>query len=211
MPVEELPLNIRAHWEDLYTRTAQESVSWYRPHLETSLRLIEKSIADRDASIIDAGGGSATLVDDLIARGYRDITVLDLSETALKKAKLRLGAASEKVTWIVSDITRATLPERRYDLWHDRAVFHFLTHPSSRIAYVSQVARAIKPGGHLVIATFGPEGPMKCSGLPVVRYDAEALLKEFGSRFRLTESITEMHRTPSGNEQQFLYCRFKII
>ncbi len=147
------------HWEKIYTEKAPDAVSWYRPHLETSLELIARVAADHSSSIIDVGGGESTLVDDLLARGYGDITVLDISRTAIDACRKRLGEASERVHWLVADITQSELPSSRYDVWHDRAVFHFLTAPSDRVAYVRHVAHAVKPGGHVIVGTFGPEGP----------------------------------------------------
>ena len=188
---------------------APEAVSWYRPHLETSLALIERA-ADASASIIDVGGGESTLVDDLLLRGYKNITVLDVSQTAIDLTKSRLGSAAERVHWLVADITKIDLEPRAYDLWHDHAVFHFLTEREQRVAYVRQVARSVKPGGHVMISTFGPEGPTKCSGLEVIRYDAESLHHEFGARFRLAESSKELHHTPFGTTQQFLHCYCRI-
>jgi 2-polyprenyl-3-methyl-5-hydroxy-6-metoxy-1,4-benzoquinol methylase len=199
-------MDTQAHWERIYGTKAAAEVSWFRPHLETSLALVERVAGDRSASIIDVGGGESTFVDDLIARGYRNITVLDISGVAIEHAKKRLGAASQHVTWLVADITQASLPARSYDVWHDRAVFHFLTEPAQRMAYVRQVASAVKPGGHVIVGAFGPEGPSKCSGLDVMRYDADSLHAEFGPRFRLMESSKELHRTPAGAIQQFLYC-----
>lgn len=196
----------QAYWEHVYQTRAAEEVSWYRPHLERSLELIRRSAPDLSDSIIDVGGGESTLVDDLLAAGYRDVTVLDISATAIEVAKMRLGSNAERVAWLAADITAVTLPRRRYDVWHDRAVFHFLTDLAQRAAYVRQVTRAIRPGGHVIVATFGPEGPQKCSGLDVARYDAEALHDEFGASFRLLESATELHDTPFGTVQQFVYC-----
>ena len=182
-------------------------MSWYRPHLETSLALIERAAkGDRALPIIDVGGGSSTLVDDLIARGFRNVTVLDISQAALDKAQSRLGADADRVHWLRADITQSRLQERAFDVWHDRAVFHFLTDPAARTAYVQNAARAVKSGGHVIVSTFGPEGPTKCSGLDVVRYDADALHDEFGARFQLIESSREIHDTPFGTHQQFLYC-----
>ncbi len=194
------------HWERVYgTKTADE-VSWFRPHLETSLALIERAAGDRSAAIIDVGGGESTLLDDLIARGYRNLTCLDISETAIEVAKKRLGQASQLVHWIHADITGTDLPKHFYDVWHDRAAFHFLTIREQRLAYVRQAASAVKPGGRVIPATFGPEGPARCSGLDVSRYDAQSLHAEFGPQFRLVESATELHHTPFGTAQQFLYC-----
>jgi 2-polyprenyl-3-methyl-5-hydroxy-6-metoxy-1,4-benzoquinol methylase len=200
-------MDVRAHWEKIYEAKAPDAVSWYRPHLETSLALIEDAAgAERSAAIIDVGGGESTLVDDLLAHGFQDITVLDISATAFEVTKKRLGTTAGRVHWLLGDITQIDLVPRRYDVWHDRAVFHFLTVEEQRVAYVRQVAHAVRPGGHVIVSTFGPEGPVQCSGLDVVRYDARALHDEFGARFRLVESRNELHQTPFGTTQQFLYC-----
>lgn len=196
----------RSHWERVYQTKRPDEVSWYRAHLETSLALIEEAAPGRGARIIDIGGGESTLVDDLVGQGYRNVSVLDLSSTALDVAKERMGAKVGSVDWLCGDVTTFALTKHRYDVWHDRAVFHFLTQAMDRAAYVRQVAHAVKPGGHVIVATFGPEGPTKCSGLDVVRYDPDALHDEFGSRFRLMKHLTELHRTPAGIVQQFVYC-----
>jgi SAM-dependent methyltransferase len=203
-------MDSQTHWEKIYEGKAANAVSWYRPHLETSLALIEKAAPGCSASIIDVGGGESTLVDDLLARGYENITVLDIAQTAIDANRKRLGKAAERVRWLAADITKAELPPSAYDVWHDRAVFHFLTATSDRVAYVRQVARAVRHEGHVIVATFGPEGPMKCSGLDVVRYDAESLHREFGIHFRLLDSSKELHYTPFGTIQQFLYCYCKV-
>ncbi|MBZ5528616.1 MAG: class I SAM-dependent methyltransferase [Acidobacteriia bacterium] len=200
----------KAHWENVYGTKAPDAVSWYRPHLETSLALIERAAAERTAAIIDVGGGASTLVDDLLERGYKNLTVLDISQAALDVARKRLGAAGEGVLWLAGDVTEVALPAQSYDVWHDRAVFHFLTAPEQRAAYVRQVLRAMKRGGHVIVSTFGPEGPVKCSGLDVMRYDAKALHAEFGARFRLVESSKETHQTPFGTTQQFLSCYCRV-
>lgn len=200
----------RLHWETVYRTKAPDAVSWYAPHLDTSLALIGRSAGAPSTAIIDVGGGEATLVDDLLARGYTDVSVLDISAEAIRVARARLGAQAGRAQWLVGDITKAELPERRYDVWHDRAVFHFLLEPAHRAAYVRQVARAMRPGGSVIVATFGPEGPTKCSGLDIVRYDAEGLHDEFGPAFRLVESRTELHRTPFGTTQQFVYCFCRV-
>jgi 2-polyprenyl-3-methyl-5-hydroxy-6-metoxy-1,4-benzoquinol methylase len=203
-------MDVQNHWEKIYTEKSPTAVSWYRPHLETSLELIERVAAERSSSIIDVGGGESTLVDDLLARGYEDITVLDISRTAIDANRKRLGELSERVHWLVADVTQNDLLASRYDVWHDRAVFHFLTAPDDRVAYVRQVARAVKNGGHVIVSTFGPEGPTKCSGLEVVRYDAESLHREFGVHFRLLGSSKELHQTPFGTTQQFLCCYCRV-
>jgi 2-polyprenyl-3-methyl-5-hydroxy-6-metoxy-1,4-benzoquinol methylase len=200
----------KTHWEKVYTTKAPDQVSWYRPHLEMSLSLIEWAAGGVSASIIDVGGGESTLVDDLLARGYQNITVLDISQAAIDVTKKRLKEAADHVHWITADITTVGLAAAAYDVWHDRAVFHFLTSMEKRVAYVNTVARAVKQGGHVIVSTFGPEGPTKCSGLEVVRYAAESLHREFGARFRLVESSMELHHTPFGTAQQFLYCCFRL-
>jgi 2-polyprenyl-3-methyl-5-hydroxy-6-metoxy-1,4-benzoquinol methylase len=203
-------VNTGAHWEKVYNTRAPDAVSWYRPHLETSLALIERAAGGCSASIIDVGGGPSTLVDDLLAHGYENITVLDISQTALDLAKSRLGSAAKRVHWLLADVVHAALPSHAYDVWHDRAVFHFLTAQEDRIGYVQNVMQAVKRGGHVIVSTFGPEGPSKCSGLDVVRYDAQSLHDQFGKRFRLVESTKEMHQTPFGSTQQFLYCYCRV-
>jgi 2-polyprenyl-3-methyl-5-hydroxy-6-metoxy-1,4-benzoquinol methylase len=203
-------VDAKLHWEKVYTTKAPDAVSWYRPHLATSLALIERAAVARTASIIDVGGGESTLVDDLLLRGYQNITILDISQIAIDVTKQRLGSAAEQVRWLVGDITEIELEKGAYDVWHDRAVFHFLIAPEHRIAYVRQVASSVKPGGHVIVSTFGPDGPTKCSGLEVMRYDAGSLHSEFGARFRLVESSQELHHTPFGTTQQFLYCYCRV-
>jgi SAM-dependent methyltransferase len=200
----------REYWDKLYATTAPDRFSWYSPHLETSLSLIERAAGGHSASVIDVGGGESTLVDDLLARGYENITVLDISPTAIDVAKQRLKQRAGRVHWMVDDISRAKLPPDAYDIWHDRAVFHFLTSTEQRVSYVRSVACSVKRGGHVIVATFGPDGPKRCSGLDVVRYDAKSLHDEFGTRFRLVESLREPHQTPFGTIQQFLYCYCRI-
>jgi 2-polyprenyl-3-methyl-5-hydroxy-6-metoxy-1,4-benzoquinol methylase len=199
-------MDTQAHWERVYDTKAPDQVSWFRPHLLMSLGLIERAAGVREASIIDVGAGASTLVDDLLAAGYRNLTVLDISQTAIEVAKHRLGPAAASIRWLRANVAREDFPPHSYDVWHDRAVFHFLTNPEERLAYVRNVAWAVKPGGHVIVSTFGPDGPEKCSGLDVMRYDAESLHHEFGARFRLVESSKELHQTPFGTSQQFLYC-----
>jgi ubiquinone/menaquinone biosynthesis C-methylase UbiE len=196
----------KQHWEQVYTTKPSDSVSWFQEHADQSLRLINKTGLGKDAAIIDVGGGASILVDELVAEGYSDLTVFDLSKAALSVAKQRLGKQSDAVHWIEGDITCAEFPSHRFDIWHDRAVFHFLTTPSDRLAYVDRVMRAVRPGGHVIIATFGEDGPEKCSGLPVMRYKPESLHAEFGEAFLLVEHEKEAHHTPSGTVQQFVYC-----
>ena len=195
----------RNHWETVYSSKAVDQVSWFQQYAASSLRLIA-GCADKDAHIIDVGGGASVLVDNLLDAGYRNVTVLDLAEAALATSRARLGARAQSVQWIAGDITRAELPVARYDVWHDRAVFHFLTDPADRARYVAQVLKSVKPGGHVIVAAFGPGGPLQCSGLDVVRYDPDALHAEFGAPFRLLKHETETHHTPSGQEQEFVYC-----
>lgn len=199
-----------SHWEKVYSNKRADQVSWYRPHLETSLQLIREALPDPAGRIIDVGGGESTLVDDLLAGGYRHIDVLDLSATALAVAQQRLGPLAGQVRWLQGDVTLHPLAPCSYDLWHDRAVFHFLTTPEDRAAYVRQVVRSVKPGGHVLIATFGPAGPERCSGLEVVRYSAQALRAELGDGFRLVRDLAEVHRTPAGVDQQFVYCMCNV-
>ena len=196
----------QSHWNNIYTQKAPDEVSWFRPHLETSLALIEHAGAGPSASVIDVGGGESTLVDDLLVRGYSDLTVLDISQAAVEATRKRLGDSANRVHWLISDITQAALPMSAYDVWHDRAVFHFLTDAADRKAYVDRVVRSVKRGGHVIISAFGPEGPTHCSGLEVVRYDSVSLHGEFGANFRLISSSQQIHETPFGTTQQFLYC-----
>lgn len=202
-------VDTRQHWEQVYRTKHPTEVSWYAPHLDVSLRIIEEAAPDRGSRIIDVGGGEATLVDDLLDRGYRNLSVLDVSATALDVAKARLGERAGAVDWLCGDVTTFPFARHLYNVWHDRAVFHFLTDPKHRAAYVRQVTHAVRPGGHVIVATFGPEGPTKCSGLEVVRYDADALHGQFGSKFRLLRHLTEVHQTPTGAAQQFTYCYCK--
>ena len=196
----------RQHWESIYRDKATDQVSWFQPHAASSLRLIHDTGAGRDARIIDVGGGASVLVDNLLDAGYRHLTVLDLSESALAEARKRLGTRASQVGWLAADITQASLPASSCDVWHDRAVFHFLTDPADRARYVQQVLHAVRPGGHVIVATFGPGGPLQCSGLDVVRYAPDTLHAEFGLPFRLLRHETEVHQTPSGREQEFVYC-----
>jgi len=203
-------MDAKTHWEKVYQTKEPDAVSWYRPHLETSLAFVERAADSNSASIIDIGAGESTLVDDLAAKGYKNITVFDVSQTALDVTKKRLGPFAEHIKWIVADVTQVELQPSAYDVWHDRAVFHFLTSIQQRAAYVRNVATAVRAGGHVIVSTFGPEGPTKCSGLEVSRYDAASLHGEFGSRFRLVESSKELHQTPFGTSQQFLYCYCRV-
>ena len=200
------PVNKREHWENVYQTKRETDVSWYQPHLERSLDLILRTGVGTDAHIIDVGGGASTLVDDLLARGFRNITVVDIAAEPLEVAKKRLGTHASDVEWRVGDITSMEFESESFDVWHDRAVFHFLTSEADRKRYLERVCFALKRGGFVVLATFGPKGPEKCSGLPVKRYGADQLHGIFGSAFRLVAHAEETHRTPWGSEQEFVYC-----
>jgi SAM-dependent methyltransferase len=205
-----LDMDARSHWEHVHATRDPKQVSWFRPHLERSLELIERAAPDRRASIVDVGAGQSTLVDDLLRLGYEDITVLEISQAALDALKERVGQPGAAVQWICGDVTETVLPAASFDLWHDRAVFHFLTRTDERRAYVERVKSALKPGGSLIVSTFGPSGPERCSGLATMRYDAASLGSEFGDRFRLAESSLDLHETPSGAVQQFLSCWYRF-
>jgi len=194
------------HWEAIYRTKDVHAVSWFQAEARRSLDLITSINPDRSAQIIDVGAGASVLVDNLLAAGYGDISVLDVSEAALQISRDRIGTDSSRVKWIRADVLRAHLDEGAYAVWHDRAVFHFLTDAADRQAYVEQVRRAVRPGGHVLVATFAEDGPEYCSGLPVVRYSADGLHSEFGSDFQFVRSEHEDHRTPGGAEQSFLYC-----
>lgn len=196
----------KTHWDSAYDQRGAKQVSWFRPHLDQSLALIRSAAPETTAAIIDVGGGASTLVDDLLTAGFGDVSVLDISSAALAVAQNRLGATASSVTWIEGDITRMELPAGRYDVWHDRAVFHFLTDQTDRDRYVALVKHAVKPGGHVIMATFAADGPERCSGLPVARYDSGSLHAQFGGQFELLDSRHETHLTPAGKEQRFVYC-----
>ena len=196
----------KAHWESVYSTKAATAVSWFQEHAELSLRLIRDAGVPLAASIIDVGGGASTLVDDLLAKGYENVTVLDLSGAALAAAKARLAGRACGVQWLEANVIDAGLGARAYDVWHDRAVFHFLTTAQERRAYVGAVLHAVKPGGLVIVATFAEDGPTQCSGLPVMRYGADELHAEFGEPFLLLGHEQESHHTPGGNEQKFVYC-----
>lgn len=195
------------HWDSVYGSKAITDVSWYEPQPEKSFELIRRAAIEFTDAIIDVGGGASFLVDDLLEAGYRDVTVLDVSATVLDKLRERLGAKAPRVTLLHQDVT-AFEPERHYALWHDRAVFHFLVERADRERYVHALRRGLRPDGHLVMATFGPSGPERCSGLPTMRYDEAALAAELGPDFKLIESSLSIHHTPWHAPQEFLYCRF---
>ena len=196
----------KSHWENVYQTRPTTQVSWFQEHAERSLQFIHNTGVAKDGHIMDVGGGASTLVDDLLCDGYGNLTVLDISAVALEAAQKRLGAAAAKVHWLEADITQVELPIASVDVWHDRAVFHFLTAPRDRQHYVHAVLRAVKPGGHVIIATFAEDGPLRCSGLDIMRYRPDTLHNEFGAAFELVNSADEMHHTPSGADQHFIYC-----
>ncbi len=198
----------REHWENIYSVKKPDEVSWYQPHPEVSLRMIRDSGIGRDAAIVDIGGGASTFVDDLLDAGFTNLTLLDISAKALAITQARLGERARLVRWIEGDILRARFEDAAFDLWHDRAVFHFLTDPADRKAYARLAARCVKPGGSLVMATFAEDGPAKCSGLPVKRYSAGRLLAELGPAWSLAAEEKEEHHTPAGGVQRFICCRF---
>jgi 2-polyprenyl-3-methyl-5-hydroxy-6-metoxy-1,4-benzoquinol methylase len=195
------------HWENVYNAKAPEEMSWYEPHLATSLEWIIEAAPSHSSSIIDVGGGSSTLVDDLRLDGFRSLTVLDISPSAIAHSQARLGAAAAEINWVTGGVAHCSLPNAAFDIWHDRAVFHFLTEQEDRDSYVKQVMSAVKASGQVIIATFSINGPRSCSGLPVSRYDASSVQERFGPAFRLVKSATVTHHTPAGAAQEFLYCR----
>ena len=197
-----------AHWDAVYQRKRPTEVSWYEPSPATSVAFIHASKLRSTDPIIDVGGGASLLVDELLRQGYTDLTVLDISGTALQTVRSRLGEHPTGVQLLQADVLSFE-PTRRYALWHDRAVFHFLVEAVDRKRYIAALQRGLLEDGHVVIATFGPLGPEKCSGLPVRRYDSTSLAAELGNEFALTDSALVLHRTPSGAEQQLLYCHFQ--
>ena len=199
----------KSHWEQVYATRMAEKLGWYKPRLDTSLSWLAELNLGRSASIIDVGGGASTLVDDLVDAGYESITVLDVAEEALAASKKRLGRQSEMVMWLSGDITDYSLPPNRFALWHDRAMLHFLVDAEQRDAYHANLMQSLQPGGHVIIGVFAPEAPEKCSGLPVRRYDADSLARFLGDAFELLRQHKEMHVTPGGVEQMYVYCLFR--
>ena len=197
-----------SHWETVYATKGENQVSWFQESPAISLALIKATRATKDAAIIDIGGGASRLADALLHEGYRSIAVLDLSAHALEAAKTRIGPPGDKIDWIVADVTSWT-PARTYDIWHDRAAFHFLTTPGDRDAYRDRLRRAMNASGHVIIGTFALGGPEKCSGLPVQRYDGKSLSAELGPEFELIETRAEIHRTPWDSTQSFQFSRFR--
>ena len=203
-------MDSKAHWEAIYRTKTPQEVSWFQPEARASLDLIRRVAPALTASILDVGGGASRLVDGLLEAGYSNVYVLDLSGAALSHSRLRLGATAARVPWIEADLLTADLPRATFDIWHDRALFHFLTAPADRARYVAQVRHAVRSGGHVVVGTFAEDGPTRCSGLPVVRYTPEALADEFGPDFRLIDSLRDEHRTPAGARQAFVFCVFRV-
>ena len=194
----------KRHWEDVYESKSATEVSWYQATPERSLALVKKTEISRHAPIIDVGGGASTLVDHLLDAGYSDVTVLDLAAAACEQARARLATRAQEVEWVISDVMQFR-PQRRYRLWHDRAVLHFLTKAADRQGYVNVLRQALEPGGYAVIAAFGPDGPMRCSGLDIRRYNVDLLRQLLGPEFALQSHELENHQTPTGAVQQFLY------
>ncbi len=203
-------LDLRSHWENVYKTKSERDVSWFEESPAISLDLIHATDVKAHASIIDIVGGTSRLADVLLDEGFEAVTILDLSDEAIAISKARLGAGSAKVRWIATDVT-AWEPSQTYDVWHDRAAFHFLTDPNDRAAYAERVLRAVRPGGHVIIGTFAPDGPERCSGLPVVRHDAASLGQMLGPSFELAESRSHAHHTPLGTIQRFQFSRFRRL
>jgi len=200
----------QAHWDGVYLQKAATALSWYRPHLELSVELIERVAETKRAAILDIGGGASTLVDDLLGAGFVDLSVLDIAEVALNASQHRLGPAAKQVTWITADFLNAKLEPRRYDICHDRAVFHFLQAVEDKAAYIEQIARVLRPQGWLILATFALDGPERCSGLEVSRYDEAALKKIVQNRFEIIESRRHSHHTPAGKAQEMMYFVLRL-
>jgi hypothetical protein len=196
------------HWNEVYAGIGALKVSWFQQRADISMRLIANSGASAKSAIVDVGGGSSVLVDQLLDAGFRDISVLDISETALAASKERLGGRAAWAQWIVADIL-SWIPPRAYDLWHDRAVFHFLTEEGDRTLYRAVLKKGLRKGGAMIIGTFAEDGPERCSGLPVHRWSAEALAVELGPSFRMVESLKHTHHTPKGVAQPFTWARFE--
>jgi hypothetical protein len=196
------------YWENVYTTRAEDQVSWFQTSPNVSLRLVKSAAADRSTPIIDVGGGASRLVDNLLEEGYSDITLLDISDIALSRAKTRLGELSQNVTWIVSDITEWTA-SRHWSIWHDRAVFHFMTDAHAQDAYIRALKQGTSSGSKVIVATFALNGPERCSGLPVQRYSAATLADRLGTDFQLYDEAIESHKTPFGTTQEFIYAAFR--
>ena len=199
----------KPHWESIYQSTRADAVSWFEAEATASLRLIHETVPDRGAVVLDAGGGASTLVDGLLREGYRRVVVLDIARAALEQSRARLGSAAADVRWLEADVLRAPLASASIDLWHDRAVFHFLGTPAERRQYVLEAARVVRPGGHVVVASFAEGGPSRCSGLDVTRHTPESLRREFGDGFEAVTDEAIAHATPWGAAQAFIFCVFR--
>jgi SAM-dependent methyltransferase len=200
-------MEIRDHWNRVYTMKSDDQVSWFEPLPAVSVRMLKAACVTPESCVIDVGGGDSRLVDYLVEEGLDCVAVLDVSGAALDRAKARIGSRAEVLMWIETDVT-ASWSLKPMDVWHDRAVFHFLTDAGARRQYREHLLDVLKPGGSAVIATFALDGPEMCSGLPVARYSPEALAAELGSALRLTESQPHIHKTPWGTTQSFQYSRF---
>jgi SAM-dependent methyltransferase len=199
----------RKHWDDVYRTKAERELSWFQARPDVSLQLLRQVGATQRSALIDVGGGASRLVDCVIRDGYDDVTVLDLSATALGRVQSRIGEAAKGVTWIVADVTTWE-PARTYDVWHDRAALHFLTDAADQAAYAARLRRALRPGGHVIIGTFALDGPERCSGLPVQRYDASHLTALLGDGFELVDTRQHEHATPWGAVQKFQFSSFRF-
>lgn len=200
--------NNKSHWDKVYSTYSPDQLGWYQKQPEISLKLIAETGLDLDAQIIDIGGGTSLLASLLLKQGYKKLTVFDISSSALCVAQQALAEQAGDINWIEGDILSYTF-DQQYDVWHDRAVFHFLTNADDRFKYLQTLNRSLSANGHFLISCFSPEAPAKCSGLPVVRYTPELLQNEIGSEFELVNSREELHQTPTGVEQRFISCHFK--
>ena len=203
-------MSAQEHWNHVYETKSSDAVSWFQPEPHTSLKLLDAAGLNRSSCVIDVGGGDSRLVDTLVDRGVECVTVLDISAAAIARARTRLGSRASSVNWIVADVTTEwTVAPQNF--WHDRAVFHFLVEERDRTRYVERLGRVLTPGGHAIIATFAPDGPTKCSGLPVMRYSAESLQTALGPEFLLVQSLVDPHATPMGATQSFLFAVFRKV
>ena len=208
--LDEKSFDRKDHWDTIYSDKNAVEVSWYQQYPKQSMELIKATGVDLSASIIDIGGGASTLIDALLAAGYEKLSVLDISQAAIEQAKARLGQQADAVEWLAQDITTFVV-KAPFAVWHDRAVFHFLTDAADRASYVKAMSCALNPGGHAIVATFDLDGPEQCSGLDIVRYSPETMSEVFGDGFKLIETQTEKHTTPGGASQSFVYCRFTRV
>jgi 2-polyprenyl-3-methyl-5-hydroxy-6-metoxy-1,4-benzoquinol methylase len=203
-------VDYKSHWEGVYTEKSVDEVGWYKPSFDVSMSLLAEASCDKSARVIDIGGGASLLVDSLLDRGYEHLAVLDIAASALEHARCRLGDKATAVQWIVADI-RETADLGTFDIWHDRAVFHFLVNVADRQKYATLARKTVPVGGHVIISTFSPSGPAKCSGLNTCRYDSESLAAELGEGFNLVKEVPENHITPSGKSQPFLYAMLRRV